>query len=68
MPELSAVNLLEQENKKRRMLRVFSSQITVIADYTKGEGLDRTSDMEVSYWFGDVEVSCFILRVVSGMN
>jgi hypothetical protein len=68
MTELSAVNLLEEENKKRRMLRVFSSEICVIADYTKGEGLERTSDMEVSYWFGDVEVSCFILRIVSGMN
>lgn len=68
MTELSDVTLLEQENKKRRMLRVFSSEICVIADYTKGEGLERTSDMEVSYWFGDVEVSRFILRIVSGTN
>ena len=68
MPELAAVTLLEQESQKRRMLRVFSGQVCVIADYTKGEGLDRSSDMEVGYWIADTLVSCHILRIVSGTN
>jgi hypothetical protein len=68
MPELSSISLLEQESQKRRMLRFFSSQICVIVDYTKGEGLESSSDMEAGYWFGDIFVSCHILRIVSGTS
>ena len=64
MPELSAVTLLEQESQKRRMMRVFSGEICVIADYTKGEGLERNSDMEIGYWFGNSRVSIHILRII----
>ncbi len=65
MPELAAVTLLEQVSQKRRMLQVFSGKVCVIADYTKGEGLE-SSDLEVGYWLADALVSAHILRIVRG--
>jgi len=67
MPELAAITLLEQVSRKRRMLRVFSGKVCVIADYTKGEGLE-SSDLEVGYWFADNVVSAHILRIVRGLD
>ena len=64
MPELSAITLLEQESRKRRMLRVFAEKICIISDYMKGEGLEGSSDMELGFWFGSTWVSCHILRIV----
>ena len=60
-PELQSITVLNQPNQKRRQLRCFSGEITVVGDYSKSEA---ESDVELAYWTADPTVSCHICRVV----
>ena len=60
MPELTEITLLEQTNRKRRMLRVYSGKVFIISYYRKNDA----SDVELAFWAGDAETSCLILRSV----